>query len=220
MGSENSKGQNFIDKVLGNPLVYSLWSSGVDAQKQAAIKRLLPPLNPDLRVLDLGCGPATNTSLFARCRYTGVDVNAKYVDHARRLNPDKEFLLLDVTMASLGPEMVKAYDIVLVSSFLHHLDDRQAFDVITAAHSCLDDNGLLIINEPLRQPMGRPLRFILMKLDRGDYFRSREEYCSLVQPLFRIELEETYPLRMFGINGWSLLAMRLVRLNTHSLSSE
>ena len=71
-------------------------------------------------VLDLGCGPGTNTINFKGIDYLGVDINESYITYARH-RFDRPFLVADVTTTFLTG---RHFDLVLVNSLFHHLDDR------------------------------------------------------------------------------------------------
>jgi SAM-dependent methyltransferase len=58
-------------------------------------------------VLDVGCGPGTNSAFFARQRYVGLDINPAYIEHARHEHAG-EFLVADAT----GEPPGTSYDLV------------------------------------------------------------------------------------------------------------
>ena len=70
------------DVVMERMLVYRAW--------QAPFSEKFSPIlaHNDLgvvrRVLDVGCGPGTNTHYFEDAGYLGIDINRSYVDSARR----------------------------------------------------------------------------------------------------------------------------------------
>ena len=69
------------------------------------------------RILHLGCGGGSlDTHLKAQFRVTGIDVSASMLDHARRTNPDVEYIEGDILTARLG----RTFDGVL-------LHDAQAY---------------------------------------------------------------------------------------------
>jgi len=69
-------------------------------------------------VLDVGCGPGTNRSQFGDADYLGLDINERYIEHARR-RYGGDFRAVDVTRYAV-PD-AERYDFILVNSFLHHL---------------------------------------------------------------------------------------------------
>src|ERR1700693_4882903 len=105
---------SFVDTVLKYPLVYRLWMAPFAEQKFSAV-----PAHNDLsrvrRVLDVGCGPGTNTHHFAKSDYLGVDLNERYIRTARRRH-GRNFVAADVRSYRANPG--DRFDLILVNSFL------------------------------------------------------------------------------------------------------
>ena len=68
--------------ILEHSLVYRAWQIPFAGQKFAPI-----PAHNSLhhvhRVLDVACGPGTNTRDFAGAKYLGIDFNKHYIQDAR-----------------------------------------------------------------------------------------------------------------------------------------
>src|SRR5207302_118616 len=140
-------------------LAYRLW------QAPFADKKLAPlfahnDLRAVRRVLDVGCGPGTNTGHFGHADYVGVDINPRYIAYARR-RYGREFLVADVTA---GPDLGARFDCVLVNSFLHHVDDAQAHRILGRLAPLLSPDGHLHALE-LVLPAGRSVARLLARLD-------------------------------------------------------
>jgi trans-aconitate methyltransferase len=80
--------------VLDHTDVYRLWQAPFAEQKFAPVLA-----NDDLRrvrrLLDVGCGPGTNTRYFAKVECLGIDFNQRYVESARR-GHGRDFVVADV----------------------------------------------------------------------------------------------------------------------------
>ena len=105
-------------RVMENTLAYRVW------QAPFAERKLAPLLaHNDMtrvrRVLDVGCGPGTNTQHFAHADYLGIDFNPAYIESARRRH-GREFLVADVTKYEVAPE--QRFDLILANSLFHHID--------------------------------------------------------------------------------------------------
>lgn len=86
MSTWTSSLRSLRDKVLERRLVYGLW------QAPFAEAKLAPALaHNDLsqvrRVLDVGCGPGTNSQHFLGTDYLGIDINEEYIRHAQSRYP-------------------------------------------------------------------------------------------------------------------------------------
>ena len=67
------------DWLLERPLVYQLWQKPFVEQKLTPILRR-GDITRARRVLDVGCGPGTNTSQFGNADYIGIDINPSYIE--------------------------------------------------------------------------------------------------------------------------------------------
>jgi trans-aconitate methyltransferase len=123
--------------LLEHTLVYRLW------QAPFAEKKFAPVLaNNDLRsvrrVLDVGCGPGTNTMHFTHADYLGIDFNERYIQEARRRH-GRKFVIADVRNYHAAPE--DRFDFVLANSFLHHLNTEDVLGILFHLRSLLTEDG-------------------------------------------------------------------------------
>ena len=194
-----------IDKIWGLPAVFKLWSSCTNAAKIKAIASTLTEVSYQ-SVLDVGCGPGSNTNFFGSCDYTGIDINPRHIEYAQKRFPDKKFYVQDAGRLTMP---AASFDLINVNSLIHHLSDESAINMFTQLAPLLRKNGIVIISEPLIPAKNQYFRRRLQKLDFGKYFRTREQYCSLFNKNFRIDKETPYGLKIFGLTGWNMIVMRL-----------
>src|SRR5256885_3509708 len=139
--------------ALEHTLAYRLW------QAPFADKKLAPlfahnDLRAVRRVLDVGCGPGTNTGHFGHADYVGVDINPRYIAYARR-RYGREVLVADVTA---GPNLGARFDCGLVNSFLHHVYDAGADRILGPPAPLLNPAGHLHAPEPVLPARRSPAR--------------------------------------------------------------
>jgi SAM-dependent methyltransferase len=190
----------FADTVLEHTLVYRLW------QVPFAEKKFAPVLaHNDIRrarrVLDVACGPGTNTHNFASSDYLGIDFNPRYVRNARRRHR-REFVVADVR--SYRPSPTDRFDFVLVNSFLHHLDTNEVVDILTHLRSLLTEDGHVHILE-LVLPEGATVARLLAQKDRGKFARPLKEWQTIFDQIFDPVVFEQYPLTGLGIVLWNMV---------------
>jgi len=166
--------RKLIDILLANPLIYRLHAAGVDRHKLSAITRIRDDFS-GLKVLDLGCGTGNSTCLFSESDYTGIDISKKYIELARKKYPRHHFIA-----GNAGEiDWDSGYNLILINSLLHHLPDEEVSKIARKARRFLAAGGIVIIQEPLLPRTGEWYHRLMMKLDRGNYFRSLEDWKSL-----------------------------------------
>lgn len=204
--SERGAVRQLIRSLIGTGAGYRLWASPFRNVKMRAIRQLLPSAQ-SLRVLDVGCGPGTNAALFRGCEYVGVDLAPAYIRSAARRFPDMTFVLGDARRLSLGPRL---FDVVLLNSVLHHMDDPEVEELLGRAARYLAPTGVMIAQEPLVPDEREVFPRFLMRLDRGGYFRELDHWRRLFRRAhLRVERERPYPIRILGLTGWHMVSFLL-----------
>jgi SAM-dependent methyltransferase len=182
--------------------LYLLWQLPFIAQKVRGFRQRAV-LGPDTRVLDVGCGPGTNASLFAGTRYMGVDRNIGYIRSARQ----RGLQVLVGDAAALPIRVARPFDCVFVNSLLHHLDDTQVLALLTHAAALVRSQGQVHVIDlvvPERWGVARSLALA----DRGDYPRALPHLRSLVARHFDLDVEEEFRLTLVGLPLWAMVYYR------------
>lgn len=185
--------------LLDHPTVYNLWQGPFAAQKLVPLRARLGD-GPYGRVLDVACGPATHTAHFFAPGYHGIDLNPHYIAGAtRRFGP--HFEVADATTYRGTPGT--RYDLILINSFLHHLDDAQVRTVLDHLRTLLAPGGTIQILELVRPQRGLFPR-LLAALDRGKFARSLDAWRDLIGASLRITHSEPYALGAPGLDLWAM----------------
>jgi SAM-dependent methyltransferase len=189
---------SWISRALEVPAVYRLWQATHNSEKLAFIRgsMALPSAG---RVLELGCGPAINAHLFEGCAYTGIDVNPLYIATARKRHPEHTFICADLLEYDFGST---SYDWVLINSFLHHVDDQAARNILAVVAGIPAARVVMI---ELVVPDHGPLARLLTALDRGKYPRRVSEWRALIPARMRIVTEAPIFIRRGGILLYHLI---------------
>ncbi|HWZ96944.1 MAG TPA: class I SAM-dependent methyltransferase [Candidatus Dormibacteraeota bacterium] len=192
-----------LDSLLERTAVYSTWQAPFVKPKFAPVLRDTN-LASIRSVLDVGCGPGTNTALFSQTGYLGVDINPRYIESARK-RFKRDFLVADVTTYEDVPK--EKFDLVLLNSFLHHVDDDATNAILSRMHLWVSENGFIHILELVYPPKPSIPQF-LAKADRGKFPRRLEHWRSLFERHLNIEHFEPYPLKKFGLTLWDMIYCR------------
>ncbi len=186
--------------LLEQTHVYRLWQAPFAADKLAPVLA-----HGDVararRVLDVGCGPGTNTAYFPHAEYLGIDINPRYVAWAERRH-GRAFVAADIRSYAF-PDHAR-FDFALVNSFLHHVDDEEAGRILAGVARALAPGGSVHILD-LVLPGAPSLARWLARHDRGRFARRLDEWRSLFARMFAIERFEPYAVGRAGIPLWHMV---------------
>lgn len=179
-----------IRSILSHPFVYSSLQSLMGAHKfrtRFATLDIRPVV--DMKLLDIGCGPADILAHLPGVDYWGFDISQIYIDRARRTFGNKgRFHVGQFDLAALDKTPV--FDTVLAIGLLHHLDDEVAQDVLRLAHAALRPGGRLLTVDPCFEPSQNVIARFLIENDRGQNVRTRQAYEDLAHSVFGETLAE------------------------------
>ena len=158
------------------------------------------------RILDLGCGPGTNATLFQdrnRYSYLGIDFNEAYIRQASD-RYDLSFRVGDIADLRSPSDM---YDIVLINSVFHHLAEDQANAVLREVPGRLAAGGECLVMDmvyPTRRRFFNFLARCLIRLDRGLHCRTECQLRLLLENAFDIVEPRAFHIKMAGIVLWEM----------------
>jgi ubiquinone/menaquinone biosynthesis C-methylase UbiE len=178
-----------VERVSDHPVLFIFFRSILENDFKAirAQVRKELRLGGQQRTLDLGCGPGAFADLFVGDDYVGVDMNARYIDYARRHRPGA-FLTGDARRLELPDAR---FDQVLIFGLLHHLPDEDVRAVLGEAMRLLSPGGRALVIEDI--PAVSKLNLIghlIHNGENGEHIRPPEEYRRLYAAAGRVENEE------------------------------
>jgi SAM-dependent methyltransferase len=191
------------DALLERTGVYRLWQAPFAAEKLAPVLAQ-EDVRRARRVLDVGCGPGTNTAQFAAAEYLGLDINPRYVAWARR-RFGREFLVADICTYAFPAD--RKFDVVLVNSFLHHVGDAEAERILGGVARALAPGGSAHVLDLVLPERPSPARW-LARHDRGRHARPLDAWRTLFERALEVETFQPYPLTLFGVPLWNMVYCR------------
>lgn len=191
---------SLVDYLLEQTAVYRLWQTPFAAAKLAPMLAH-NDIGSARRVLDVGCGPATNTHLFAHADYLGIDVNPNYIKHARE-KYDRRFVVADA--ATFDDPAGADFDFILINSFLHHMDTPSTNKILSRLQSWLSPDGHMHLLEPV-SPRERSIGQLMASWDRGKYLRPLAAWREIFDQHLDIVVFEPYPLGVLGATLWNMV---------------
>lgn len=186
--------------IMEQPLGYRLWQAPFAERKLAPLFKHTDRRSLR-RVLDVGCGPGTNTHHFAQADYLGIDINPRYIESAKRRH-GRAFITADVTAYRVADS--ERFDCILVNSFLHHVDTDDVRRILHHLGTLLTPDGhvhILDLVLPANASVGR----VLARLDRGEFPRPLTDWYQLFTQAFESVVFEPYPLGGLGIAFWQMV---------------
>jgi 2-polyprenyl-3-methyl-5-hydroxy-6-metoxy-1,4-benzoquinol methylase len=190
--------------MLHYPVIWAAARSGVDwafgvYRKRLHVMRTWGVLDARCSILDIGCGTGQYSCLPAS-RYTGLDLNSRYIDYARKEygQPGRSFQCLDVR--TLLSEQAQ-FDLILMVDFLHHLADDDCTDVLRAAARMARQAVLSF--EPVTQQTN-PIGQWIIDHDRGQFVRPLARLHALVEQS-GLAIDRHTPLMLGPIRTEALL---------------
>jgi len=171
------------------PAVYKglMAALGADRARQR-LARELYRVPAGATVLDVGCGPGSLYPYLPAVDYTGIDLNARHIEHAKALYGDKPRFLVGDAASDLPGER-GTFDLLLVSALLHHLDDDKASRMLKRLCELLKPGGRLVTFDNVWLERQNPIAWALNKFDSGLNVRFAADYRRLAAGL-PVSIEE------------------------------
>ncbi len=177
-----------LKTVLSDPRLYTFFQNAVGAKKARRwmAGNVWKPSGHE-KIVDIGCGPGVCLDYFPPgVSYIGFDMNREYIEAARKKYGEKGVFLLgsiDDFIRKPDARMAEA-DLVLSNGLMHHLDDREAVDMLRFAKGLLKPKGRLVcLENAYLIHQGCVSRWILRQ-DRGKNVRDEWEWKALVGRVF------------------------------------
>jgi SAM-dependent methyltransferase len=191
---------NFVEAALEYPLVYRLWQAPFVEQKFRPILAH-NDFGAVRRVLDVGCGPGTNTAQFAACDYLGIDLNPRYIKQAQRRHR-RQFMVADVTTYTAPPG--ERYDFILLNSLLHHLDAPDTRRILSRLSALLAEGGHVHVLDLVLPGQPGVARWFA-RHDRGKFPRPLAEWQNIFTSIFDPAVFEPFALTALGTVLWEMV---------------
>jgi ubiquinone/menaquinone biosynthesis C-methylase UbiE len=178
-----------VEKISDHPVLF-IFIRGILENDFKAIRAVIRrdlKRGGGLRTLDLGCGPGAFADMFEGDDYVGADLNARYIDHARRTRKGT-FIVSDARKLELPDGR---FDQILIFGLLHHLSDEAVRDVLKEAKRVLVPGGRLLAIEDIPAVSRMNLiGHLIHNVENGEHIRPTEEYKRLYTEQARIVSDE------------------------------
>jgi SAM-dependent methyltransferase len=181
--------------LLSKPFCYDLFQEVVGAR--AARERffgqyLSPNLQPNSRVLDIGCGTGLLLNVLpSGIRYVGIDHSSEYLRVASEKWEGRGSFIRGDLADSLESSVKGRFDLVIAAGVFHHLPDDVLSRLCLSIASVLEPQGRLVSFDPCFHIAQPRLARLLVSADRGQYVREDRELETLLSRAFARVQRET-----------------------------
>ncbi len=134
---------------------------------------------PGMKMLDVGCGPANILPYLPPLDYTGIDLNEKHIDYARRRYGQGDRFIVGNAAVDLKQNEGQ-FDLISVSALLHHITDNEAISLFASLTTLLKPNGKIATIDNVWLPKQRVAVRLANYLDSGTNIRTPEGYLRLL----------------------------------------
>ena len=184
MSDQPSEVVTGVRRIFSVPAIYSFAQRAVGADKlrNALVDDILR-IEPGLKIVDIGCGPADILEHLPEVDYVGFDHSESYIDSARTRFGDRgRFINMaagDVDLDEFAPR-----DLAMSVGVLHHLDDGEVIEALETAKAVLGAEGRFVSVDPTFAEGQHPIGRFLASRDRGQHVRTPAETEALVTQVF------------------------------------
>ena len=179
--SQKNKG---IYSLLSNTFFYSLVQrvmSGTSFRKKI-VKKYITKHN--VKVLDIGCGPAEILDTLPEIKYYGFDINPIYINSAKKKYENKgKFFCKKFT--NKNTKYLPKFDHVLLLGVLHHLSDQEINKLMLNIKKVLKRKGNIITLDNIFINKQNLIAKFLIQMDKGENVRSKTGYLNILKNHFK-----------------------------------
>ena len=179
--SQKNKG---VYNLLSNTLFYSLVQRVMSATsfREKIIKKYITKNN--VKVLDVGCGPAEILDILPKIQYYGFDINPVYINSAKKKYENRgKFFCKKFTIKDT--KYLPKFDHILLLGVLHHLSDKEINKLIPNIKKVLKKKGNIITLDNIFINNQNFIAKFLIQMDKGENVRSKKGYLSILKNHFK-----------------------------------
>ena len=182
--SQKNKG---FYKLLSSTFFYTLVQRIMSATnfRKKIVKKYINKNN--IKVLDVGCGPADILDALPKINYYGFDINPMYISSAKKKYSDRgKFFCKQFTSRDI--KYLPKFDHI----FLHHLNDKEINILIKNLKKVLKKKGNIITLDNIFIKNQNSIAKFLIEMDKGNNVRSKNGYLNILEKHFKKVTSKTY----------------------------
>ena len=180
-----SQRSNIIYDFINNPLVYKTIQKIMSGTsfRSSIVKKNIRKKN--LKILDIGCGPAELLDNISNCEYYGYDIDKRSIDYAKKKYSQKNFHFYCKNFTQKELKKLPKFDFIILFGIIHHLRNREVKKILNLCKKKLKKNGKLLTEDPILINEQNTVARFLIKNDRGKNVRDKKGYLDLLKSSFK-----------------------------------
>ena len=180
-----SQRKNQIYNFINNPLIYKIIQHVMSGTsfRNSIIKKNIKKSN--LKILDIGCGPAQILEQIPQCDYYGYDIDQRSIQYAKKKYRKKNYHFYCKKFNKTEIKKLPKFDFVIFFGILHHLSNKEADKMLTLCKRTMKKNSKLLTEDPILLEKQNIIAKFLIEKDRGINVRQKKEYINLLKKHFK-----------------------------------
>jgi len=173
-----------IYSLLSNTHVYSLVQKVMSGTsfREKIVKKFIKKKN--VKVLDIGCGPAEILNCLPQVDYFGYDISPVYINYAKKKYKNRgKFFCKKFTHKEINK--LPKFDHVLLFGILHHLNDLEVKKLMLLLKKILKRKGSIITIDNIFINNQNLIAKLLIQYDRGNNVRTKKGYLNILKKYFK-----------------------------------
>ena len=180
-----SQRKNQIYNFINNPLIYKIIQGVMSGTslRNSIIKKNIKKSN--LKILDIGCGPAQILEHIPQCDYYGYDIDNRSIQYAKKKYHQKNYHFYCKKFNKSELKKLPKFDFIIFFGILHHLSNKEVYEILKLCKKIMKKNSKLLTEDPILLENQNIIAKFLIKKDRGLNVRKKKEYINLLKKHFK-----------------------------------
>ena len=151
--------------------------------RSSIIKKNIKKSN--LKILDIGCGPAQILEHIPQCDYYGYDIDYRSIQYAKKKYHQKNYHFYCKKFNKSELKKLPKFDFIIFFGILHHLSNKEVHEILKLCKKIMKKNSKLLTEDPILLENQNIVAKFLIKKDRGLNVRKKREYLGLLKKHFK-----------------------------------
>ena len=177
--------KNQIYNFINNPLIYKIIQGVMSGTsfRNSIIKKNITKNN--LKILDIGCGPAQILEHIPKCDYYGYDIDRRSIQYAKKKYYQKNYHFYCKKFNKTELKKLPKFDFIIFFGILHHLSNKEVHEILKLCKKLMKKNSKILTEDPILLENQNVFAKFLIKKDRGLNVRDKQEYINLLKKHFK-----------------------------------